>query len=445
MNSLEIVATFVILYKSVVSQQHDLHEKCLIKFDLGMCNIGHHLPQTKSPCSKAKICKKIFNITYIRKEPYNQLIVADLLARCCGDCIKVQFGKTFNKLSEITAQVMNTSHFVFPVLARASAVRLYGYYFIPVVKPPSLYFVTERDGELMLHLISACLEMWPLIIVVILMVAVAGFFSWILETWGNVEEFPRPFLEGWFEGFWWGFILITTVGYGDKVAKSIPAKCFSVFWIVIGITTFSIITAMFTSVVAGYNSPPPPCLSEMKVGALRHRIYDSSLIATTGGILIDIEHINIFDGIARLIQMMRRKEIDSFVLDRNTYLMFIYSSNRSDDVNYLMQKTLQTEKEHVGDNLFYGILVKSYDDYEYLVDYILDNLDIINTCNGLVINQYVGKVKSAHINHLFSSSGAYFWEWFTVLIIIILFICVFGIMYELCRRRYSTETETTEV
>ena len=32
----------------------------------------------------------------------------------------------------------------------------------------------------------------------------------------NKEEFPRPFLLGWFEGFWWSFVSMTTVGKGPS-------------------------------------------------------------------------------------------------------------------------------------------------------------------------------------------------------------------------------------
>ena len=43
----------------------------------------------------------------------------------------------------------------------------------------------------------------------------------------NKKEFPSNFVRGWWEGIWWSFISMTTVGYGYKSPKSIPARLFS--------------------------------------------------------------------------------------------------------------------------------------------------------------------------------------------------------------------------
>ena len=51
---------------------------------------------------------------------------------------------------------------------------------------------------------------------------------------------------------------MTTVGYGDKAPRSIPARLFSIIWIIVGITTFSIVTAMLTTEIFKVNTIPPP-------------------------------------------------------------------------------------------------------------------------------------------------------------------------------------------
>ena len=144
---------------------------------------------------------------------------------------------------------------MFPVLGRSSSYKFYGYYFIPYVEPPILYYITAKDNETLTHLLRVCLEMWPLIIICLLFVVIAGFIGWGLETKFNMEEFPRDFMSGWFEGIWWSFISMTTVGYGDKTPKSVPARLFSVMWILIGIILFSVITAMLASEIFKINSP----------------------------------------------------------------------------------------------------------------------------------------------------------------------------------------------
>ena len=105
-----------------------------------------------------------------------------------------------------------------------------------------------------------------------------------METWKNKEEFPRCFLIGWCEGVWWSFISMTTVGYGDKAPKSVQARIFSIIWVIIGITTFSLITASLTSVIIAINSSPPPTLEDSNVGVIHHHFYESILVANEGNV-----------------------------------------------------------------------------------------------------------------------------------------------------------------
>ena len=78
----------------------------------------------------------------------------------------------------------------------------------------------------------------------------------------------RAFFKGWFEGFWWSFISMTTVGYGDKTPRSVAGRLFSVLWISIGIIAYGLLTGIVYSEVNEVNSPPPPKIQDARVGCL---------------------------------------------------------------------------------------------------------------------------------------------------------------------------------
>ena len=46
--------------------------------------------------------------------------------------------------------------------------------------------------------------------------------------------------------------------YGDKSPRSVPARVFAVLWILIGITTFSLVTAMLSSELTKASALPVP-------------------------------------------------------------------------------------------------------------------------------------------------------------------------------------------
>ena len=77
---------------------------------------------------------------------------------------------------------------------------------------------------------------------------------------------------------------MTTVGYGDKAPKSTQARIFAIIWIIIGIATFSLITATLTSVIVALNSTPPPTMEDANVGVIHHHLHESILVANQGKI-----------------------------------------------------------------------------------------------------------------------------------------------------------------
>ena len=77
---------------------------------------------------------------------------------------------------------------------------------------------------------------------------------------------------------------MTTVGYGDKTPKSVSGRLLSIIWIVVGIASFSLITATLTSEIVAANSVPPPKIDQAKVGLIEHHKYEGMLVAKEGSI-----------------------------------------------------------------------------------------------------------------------------------------------------------------
>lgn len=116
---------------------------------------------------------------------------------------------------------------------------------------------------------KAVLGTWPVVLMAFLMSSVAGVFIWALDSSHNPEQFPSRFDTGAFEGFWWAFVTITTVGYGDKTPKSTLARSFALLWILIGVTVCSVMTASLTSALTNVKLEKYDVTTGKRVGVLR--------------------------------------------------------------------------------------------------------------------------------------------------------------------------------
>ena len=71
---------------------------------------------------------------------------------------------------------------------------------------------------------------------------IIGAIIWLFEHRIN-DEFPKSFGKGIWAGFWYTFVTLTTVGYGDKVVKHFVSRIFALVWAIIGIMLTAVITA----------------------------------------------------------------------------------------------------------------------------------------------------------------------------------------------------------
>ena len=440
------MAAFYMLTFAVVSQcAYAAIPKCSIKFDIDICVSNKSERYLNVKCSDVPTCSRRLSITYLHFEPYTTDIVRSLVQRCCGSCPKHNYSDeaVIQDNSQIP-DVHNSSStdFVFPVLGRFSAHKLFGYHFIPLIRPPALYYYTAKDKDVIKKLIVHCLYMWPLFLICSFLVALAGFISWAVETKKNPTEFPPSFFSGWMSGCWWSFVTMTTLGYGDKVPKSVTGRCFAVGWTLVGITTFSLITAMLASQLTVLNTAGQPAMAGGRIGVLKHRAYDTTAVAVRGGIAVASNRLG-RDGIVELIGMLKRNEIDGFLLDR--YILITFHSHMSNislyanDVTFLQTETVRSEVHATTDeNLSYGILVKNEEDYDYFHDFVVDNEHVISACNALLLNQHTHDIGMHQVlNPLFSPRGEFFWPSFICGVILLAGILCYGAVYERNRRKKS--------
>lgn len=443
------------LLNSVTSKQQSVmkFEKCSIiePFSLDACDQvkGGFSKRTYEPCKNSKVCQKQFNISFVNIEPYTTKFLKGLLKyhvinNCCGNCRNATTVNYFQNMSEVNQESIDSSHMVYPILGRTDSYKLYGYYFVPMIYVPSVYYITAKEDEVMKHFASAYWELWPLFIVGLCMTIIAGFFAWVMETWNNVENFPREFLIGWFEGFWWSFISITTVGYGDIIPKSIMARIFAVFWILIGITLFSMLTASLTTAIRDASANNPN-VAGRHIASLQYRAFDAYSVAQHGGILVEVKEQNFTDAIIKMVRMLKRKQIDGFLLDQYTYIhvalllkTFIkrnVSGEARKMADYFVKKTIRMEKNYVGNELSYGVIMKHREDYHYFSDYILDNRHVIATCKKLRLNQLLGKFDNPKTTLFCHTSRNFIYTVIVVTSVIAMIGCG-GLVYELYRTKF---------
>ena len=88
-----------------------------------------------------------------------------------------------------------------------------------------------------------------LLVVFAVAVLVAAHLIWWLERKHN-PDFAVPYGRGIWDSFYWSVVTMSTVGYGDKVARGRWGRLFALIWIALGTLVFASFTAAIASSLA---------------------------------------------------------------------------------------------------------------------------------------------------------------------------------------------------
>ncbi len=89
---------------------------------------------------------------------------------------------------------------------------------------------------------------WQLMVFAVA-VLLAAHLIWWLERRHN-DDFAKPYRRGLWDSFYWSIVTMSTVGYGDKVARRTGGRAFSLLWITFGTLLFAAFTASIASALA---------------------------------------------------------------------------------------------------------------------------------------------------------------------------------------------------
>ncbi|XP_022810159.1 uncharacterized protein LOC111347166 isoform X2 [Stylophora pistillata] len=238
-------------------------------------------------------CPKIIYTNYWSTPPYLKVnqedntmdgifshIVTDMIYTACGECLaygstEIDITSNGNKqpsakesLVDVLGDIHDVPQISFPIYGNKYVTRFGGVHaYVNLVESPGLAFVAAKriPGAAATNMINAVFSCFPLVILSACMSFISGFIIWLLDTKNNPGEFPTSFPKGVGEGFWWSFISMTTVGYGDRSPRSVPARMFGIAWTLTGLVIISILVGAIASALTSVTVKYPVILYGSKV------------------------------------------------------------------------------------------------------------------------------------------------------------------------------------
>ncbi len=148
----------------------------------------------------------------------------------------------------------------------------------------------------------------------------AGVLIWLIERKNN-----QHFRSGWrglIDGMWWSAVTMTTVGYGDKVPKSVLGRMMAMTWIFVGIVLIALFTANASSIFLNTEME-----TEISTVQDLYSVRVGSVAKSSGAEYLKLNHIsfNCYSSVDEALQALVSEKIDAVVY--NTPVLIYYRHN----------------------------------------------------------------------------------------------------------------------
>ena len=256
---------------------------------------------------------------------------------CCRGNLNYNFTVNFNSQEEVMdIPYLHTVDFIMPVQKLLKSKPFQHFPFISLVESPGLAFYVAHDTCGGKTLIRAVASVTPLVILMFLLVSISGTFFWICESMALawLGRKPQSFIRGVLSGFWWAFVSMTTVGYGDIIPKTKPSKLFSLLWVLIGVAFCALFTSTITTMLTLSLINKHVSLPGMEIAVLKGSEEYKYALKKQALPLV-------FDNIEAIAEAIVQKKVSAALLD--AYVAAEYKE-KLDNLH------LQTIIEHVSTN-----------------------------------------------------------------------------------------------
>ncbi len=148
----------------------------------------------------------------------------------------------------------------------------------------------------------------------VFVLALVGFFIWLAERKQNPTQFPDSPVRGIGIGVWLALVTMTTVGYGDRVPRTVAGRLVAAVWMLLSMIVASSLTA-FMATALTLSQLDGPRVSQ--ASHLRDRFV--AVVAGTTGESFAKEHharIRALPNLEEAINTVQAQEAAALVFDR---------------------------------------------------------------------------------------------------------------------------------
>ncbi|XP_065669709.1 uncharacterized protein LOC105850908 isoform X4 [Hydra vulgaris] len=293
-----------------------------------------------APEYQAKTCKcpeLLFANLYI-KNPFTSVdadlnpsgffltLLQEMVVKSCGSCQGYSHSNLYFNRSKSGDETIKNSEFdlknainnevdiSFPIYGMNGREVAPDSEFSVLVMSPGIAIVVRNENtinQVINKMLIGVLNVWPVLLISYAIASIFGIVIWFTDQFSNPEQFSKgSSLRGPLSGFWFTFVTMTTIGYGDLSPRSVLSRTFAMVWFLTGLILNGIIIAFIVTNLTTLSSSKEYMLYNTKVAALNNSL-ELKLAITNNAEVSQVRYASILS----MLEDLQNKVVDIVYVD----------------------------------------------------------------------------------------------------------------------------------